>query len=295
MTSAHPLLRRLVNYSWALFEQRAARAYVAGPDREQALRVCERLQQRAGGTVCLWNSGEQSPVEIARECRSTVDAIRLRSLDCRLSIKAPALGFSRLLVATIVAEGQRARVPIHFDAQRWELADRTFSLISEVAALGSQLGCTLPGRWRRSVSDSRLASELGLRVRVVKGQSPDGERSSVDARQGFLQVIDALAGKVPLVAVATHDLELSRAALLRLRAAGTRSELELLYGLPLTASFQQAKSLGVPVRLYVPYGEAAVPYHFSDLRRDPRILSWMAQDLAGKTRKLRLRMLDGNP
>ena len=51
-----------------------------------------------------------------------------------------------------------------------ETVDDTFNLIGKARDIYAKLGCTLPGRWRRSLSDADRAIEMGLRVRVVKGQ-----------------------------------------------------------------------------------------------------------------------------
>ena len=60
-------------------------------------------------------------------------------------------------------------------------------------------------------------------------------------------MIDRLAGRAPLVAVATHDPCLARAA-------------------------------RVPARIYVPYGAAWVPYCLSQVRQNPRLLWWALRD-----------------
>jgi hypothetical protein len=41
-----------------------------------------------------------------------------------------------------------------------------------------------------------------------------------------------------------------------------------------------AARLRVGVRVYVPYGEAYMPYALGQIRRKPRILLWLAKDLA---------------
>jgi proline dehydrogenase len=79
--------------------------------------------------------------------------------------------------------------------------------------------------------------------------------------------------------VATHDEALVRVALQRLRAAGTPCELELLFGLPAAAAAHAADELSAPVRVYVPYGHATLPYRIPDARRDTRILGWFSQDV----------------
>ena len=68
---------------------------------------------------------------------------------------------------------------------------------------------------------------------------------------------------------------LAREALRRLRAAGTPCELELLFGLPAMPAARAADELSVPVRIYVPYGHATLPYRIADARRDARVLGWL--------------------
>jgi proline dehydrogenase len=97
-------------------------------------------------------------------------------------------------------------------------------------------------------------------------------------RRGFLEVIDRLAGGAREVAVASHDSWLARDALLRLRAAGTPCELELLNGLPKRTMLALAAELAVPVRVYIPFGIAWRPYALSKLGDNPRMLWWLARD-----------------
>jgi proline dehydrogenase len=141
------------------------------------------------------------------------------------------------------------------------------------------LGCTIPGRWLRSVDDARVACQWRLRVRVVKGQWADPRDPNVDMRSGFLKVIDGLCGRASSVAVATHDLPLAREAIGRLREAGTPSELELLYGVPCRGAVRLGRDLEVPVRFYVPQGQPRLPYLVNHARRNPRVLGWLARDV----------------
>jgi proline dehydrogenase len=137
----------------------------------------------------------------------------------------------------------------------------------------------LPGRWRRSLDDVERAIELGLRVRVVKGEQEDPAGGEMEPRAGVLAVVDRLAGRASAVAVATHDPDLAAEALRRLRAAGTFCELELLFGLPLGAPLAVARAAGVTTRLYVPYGHSWLPYRLSQAADNPGMLWWAARDL----------------
>jgi proline dehydrogenase len=248
--------------------------------------ACRTLRQRGrASAVGFWNQGSEEPDQVARTYGAAAEAASRNGLDTHLSIKAPALGFSTELVAELLKRADSSGVRVHFDSLAAESADRTLALVAGAAPAHPALGITLPARWRRSLGDADAAVELGLTVRVVKGRWPDHGSPEVDLREGFLAVVQRLAGRARRVAVATHDEALAREALRRLRAAGTPCELELLFGLPPAAAARAGDELSTPVRIYVPYGHATLPYRISNARRDIRVLGWFAQDLLRGRRK----------
>lgn len=269
-----------LRFSLAPLLRRAASAYVAGPRLDDALLACRALRGRGlASTVGFWNRGSDEPSQVMSTYLAAVEALSRSGLDAHLSIKAPALGFSPELVAKLLEQTRTAGVRVHFDSLSAESAERTLALIAQAAPAHDQLGITLPARWRRSLGDAAAAVELGLSVRVVKGRWPDRGAPDQDLRVGFLAVVERLAGRARQVAVATHDEPLARQALGLLRAAGTPCELELLFGLPTAPAARAADELAAPVRMYVPYGHATLPYRIPDARRDIRVLGWLSQDL----------------
>ena len=266
--------------------RRAASAYVAGPRLDQALDACRALQGRGvASAVGFWNRGSDEPSQVISIYLAAVKALSRNSLDARLSIKAPALGFSPELLAKLLEQARAANVLVHFDSLSLETAEPTLAMIAEATSSHDQLGITVPSRWSRSRADVEAAIELGLGVRVVKGRWPDLEAPDQDPRAGFLALVEQLAGRARQVAVATHDEPLARQALDLLHAAGTPCELELLFGLPPGPAARAAGELSAPLRIYVPYGHATLPYRIADARRDVRVLGWLSQDLLQGRRK----------
>ena len=265
--------------------RRATSAYVAGPALDDAMLACRTLGECGRvSAVGFWNQGSEEPGQVAETYRAAAEAVSQNGLDASLSIKAPALGFSPDLVAELLRRTCSSGVRVHFDSLAAESAERTLALIAGAASLHPELGVTLPARWDRSLADADLAVQLGLAARVVKGRWPDHGSPEVDPRAGFLALVDRLAGRARRVAVATHDQALARVALQRLRAAGTPCELELLFGLP-AATADAADELSVPVRVYVPYGHATLPYRIPEALRDVRVLGWFSQDVLWGRRK----------
>jgi proline dehydrogenase len=122
-------------------------------------------------------------------------------------------------------------------------------------------------------------------VRVVKGEWADPDQPGLAMREGFMAVVDRLAGRGRHVSVATHDADLAREAVRRLAAAGTPHDIELLLGLPFTRVVAVAREAGLPVRVYVPYGHASLRYGLGYLRRNPRRVWWLARDLLLRRRR----------
>ena len=259
----------------------ATRAYAAGPELRDALTLTRRFARRGdAATLGYWPGDADTPRSITQIYLSAIDALtREPKLSRSLSIKAPAVAFDQMLVRTVVGAAKDAGISVYFDSRACDAADRTFELIDAARRRHERVGCAIPGRWRRSIADADWAVKHDVDVRVVKGEWADIGPTEVDRRAGFLAVIDRLAGCARHVAVATHDFPLAREALTRLRAAGTSCELQLLLGLPTRALRNLASRLDVPIRMYVPYGHSRVPYHFSWMLKQPRVLTWIARDV----------------
>lgn len=254
-------------------------------------------------TIGYFNAESEAPRAVADASLAALaamtgpEAVAPANGRSYLSIKVPALGFDPSLVAEIVDKAAVAGIGVHFDSHSPAEADDTFRAIAgarqRISQLPSraaapegggpaawELGCTLPGRWLRSRDDVERAVEGRWRVRVVKGQWADPSSGAIDPRQGFLAVIDRLAGRACQVAVASHDPPLAREALHRLRRAGTPCELELLLGLPMQGALKVAREVGAPVRIYIPFGVSWIPYALAYVQKNPHVAWWAIRDAA---------------
>ena len=259
--------------------RRRASAYGAGPTLDDAIEVARRLAgEGLACTVGYSASRDDRPRAVADMHLAAFERLAAEGLDGEVSVKLSALGFDASLFAELDAAAAHSARALHVDALGPETVDATWVLLQGVRRAG-RLGTTLPGRWRRSVDDVLLATQLGLRVRVVKGQWPDTTAGDLDPAEGVLRVVDRLRGDPERVAVATHDSRLLAEALRRLAATGVPCAAELFFGLPFTASLRTARRLGVPVRVYVPYGKYGAPYGAAELPRNPTAAWWLLQDL----------------
>jgi proline dehydrogenase len=254
-------------------------AYGVGPGLDDALQAARRLASYGiASTVGYSPATEEGPRATADVHLAAFDRLAAEALDAYVSVKLSTLDFDRELLAELDAAAARSGRRLHLDALAPETVDTTWRLLEETPRAG-QLGTSFPGRWRRSADDVARAAELDLVVRVVKGQWQYGADGDADPTEGFLGLIDRLCGRARAVAVGTHDVALLTKAVGRLKGAGTPCEVELLYGLPFRAPALAARRMGVPVRVYVPYGQVGATYGIADLKRNPAAVWWLAQDL----------------
>jgi proline dehydrogenase len=258
---------------------RRAAAYRAGPGLDDALAVCRRLASCGMASAVGYSArpGERAGA-VARAHLRAFEALAASDLDAYVSVKLSALGFDAGLFAELASAAAESERRLHLDAVAPATADVTWRLLERAPATG-WLGTTLPARWRRSAADVARAAELGLSVRLVKGQWADGDGTPVDAAAGLLDLVDRLGGHAGGVAVATHAPELLAESLRRLQASGAACEAELFYGLPFRGPVRIARELGAPLRVYVAYGDVSAPYSVTDVLGNRAAAWWLAQDL----------------
>lgn len=265
----------------------AERRYLAGPELADAVHL--EAAYRADGlrtTVGYWNADDDSREVVAGEYGAQVDA--LAGIDgAQISIKAPAVGDDRGLIADLFARATAAGVGVHLDSLAPESQPAALDIACGLAGAAGSIGCTLPGRWPRSLADAARIAAAGIKVRVVKSEWPSPEDPGRDPRQGFLEVVRALADAgAPHVAVATHDGPLAQQGLAVLVAAGVPCELQVLHGMQARAAMAHARAAGVPIRVYVPYGHGRLPYSLERAALDPQVAARLARDLVRRNRRV---------
>lgn len=252
----------------------AARPYLGGESIDDALFVADRLQNEGFSTAfSYWDGGQESQCEIEAIAHATITTLATAAPQSYLALKPPALRFCEEAARRLAQTAAQQGVRLHFDSHGTGVTNRQNAMINAMLTVTQPrlLGTTLPGRHPRSLRDADWAAETGLNVRVVKGEWPDESDPKYDPRDGFLAVIDRLAGRAHHVAVATHELALAHQAILRLRNAGTACGLEVLLGMAAEPLLAWAKAESVPVRVYVPYGCGFIPNAMGVLRRNPRL------------------------
>ncbi|HUI63603.1 MAG TPA: hypothetical protein VL126_02085 [Bacteroidota bacterium] len=266
---------------------RMTKSHLAGPELVDAVQISGLAHARGwSSTLAYWSGPTDTPSSTSEIYIRTLNTILERAIQCYLSVKVTAINYDFGVISELLQVSDVSGVRIHFDAMDPASAEPTFALLERALKVRRNLGCTLPSRWRRSVQDVSRVIEYGIPVRIVKGQWPDPLDRRRNAHQGYMEIIRLLAGKASLVAVATHDRSLARDALRCLKGAGTTCEMEQLSSLPQNCA-AMARSLQVPIRVYIPFGYPSLPYDIWQVRARPQIVGWVLRDaIAGKHRHL---------
>jgi proline dehydrogenase len=257
---------------------RIASSHLAGPSLPDAVTIYNLAIQRGWScTFGPWTDPSNNPRTTAECYSNAIQKISDNSLTCYISIKLTALNYDYSLLKELVERAQLGGVRIHFDAMDPDSAPPTFKIIERLLASYKNIGCTLPSRWNRSIQDTEKVIDWAIPVRIVKGQWADLSHSKLDHRKNFLAIIDRLAGKAQLVAVATHDHKLANGSLQRLKESGSYCEMEQLSSLPQNCA-HLAKAMNIPMRIYIPYGFPSLPYNLRHVQTRPAIVGWVIRD-----------------
>jgi proline dehydrogenase len=271
---ARPMVQRLV--------AAVSRDRVVGERLPDALEAARALR-RGGYRVALayWNRTGEPASDIAARYRETASTVPDLGEGAYLSMKAPAFASDAGAFGEFLALAQSLGAQLHFDSAGIDAADDIFTLLEMCSPASDSVGCTLPGRWMRSLEDAKALRDADRPIRVVKGEWDDPSAPGVDPSRGFLDVIARLAGREAPVRVATHDSDLAARAIAMLRLGGTPCHAEMLYGFPVRGLVPRLVALDVPIRVYVPFGYGWVPYCLDYVRQRPSFLWWLLRDSLG--------------
>jgi proline dehydrogenase len=289
-----------------------ARRFVAGETLGETLRSITPISH-AGRRVILNHLGENvaTPNEARKARDSYVEMLRsLRNagIDGNIAVKLTQLGldFDRPLCLSLTHEIAAAAASlqnsIEIDMEGSGYTEATLQIFEEVQREHGNAGVALQAYLRRSQADlerlaplkSPLGPPLKPTIRLVKGayREPASvafqKKSEVDAN--YRRLLDSLLrpnGEGPVVAIATHDPALVDYACARVRQLALTAgqyEFQMLLGIRRDLQ-QKVFSQGHPFRVYVPFGEAWVPYFMRRLSERPANLAFVLRSLLAESKK----------
>jgi proline dehydrogenase len=153
-------------------------------------------------------------------------------------------------IAAALPAGRRLQV----GAEQERQAGHILETVLAVAGVGGAVSATVQANLKRSRSDALALAEAGVPVRLVKGAYVEDPRRAwawgEPTDLAFLELAHELHSHGAQVSLATHDPILREGLLRALPGVGV----EMLLGVRGSDAAQLAHR-GVPVRIYVPFGD----------------------------------------
>ncbi len=276
--------------------RRVSLRFVAGETLAEAIEVARRAN-KAGMPVSLNRLGEHvTDEESARrsfaDYLDAIDRLAADDIDGNISVKLTqlGLGFDRMLcqelLDALARRAAEAGTTVTVDMEDSSLTDATLDTYETVQHAHHNLGVALQAYLRRTPGDLTRIATLGGHIRLCKGAYDEPEavafrsRSQVDA--AYDELLTALMADEDLLpAIATHDdarISAAREAAERRRGP---YEFQMLYGIRVSLQ-EQLVAEGLPVRSYIPYGNAWYPYLTRRIAERPANLWFFVRALFGR-------------
>jgi proline dehydrogenase len=240
---------------------RLASPYVAGPAIADALAMARDLaRHRIRSSIDYFGESVTEPaaadavvadyLELAATLGEAPDGTYLSVDLSHLGVDLPEGAAGRLRT---IAEALPSGSAIQVGAEQNDRTDRILAAVTEVARTGAPVWATVQANLRRSAADGRALAEAGVPIRLVKGAYVEDATSAYAWGEptdlAFVGLAHDLHRAGATISLATHDAAL-RDALVRALADVA---VEMLMGVR-PDDARALAAAGVPVRVYVPYG-----------------------------------------
>ncbi len=165
--------------------------------------------------------------------------------------------------------------------------DATLRLVEAARPHGGDPGVVIQAMLRRAPDLLQWAIDRDVRVRLVKGAYKEPEAVAYQGREpirrAYLALLGPLLARSRAPAVATHDDVLLGGAAQIASQFDTPYEVQFLYGVREDLA-QQIARRGVPVRIYIPFGDAWYPYFMRRLAERPQNVGFFLRQVMDRTK-----------
>ena len=247
---------------------RLARGYVAGTRPQDAVACAHRLAAAGlASSIDFFGENVADPIAADRVADQYVALAQelerapghtFLSIDLsHIGLDQPGEAVQQRLERIVSALPAGRRIQVGAEQER--RADRILAAVSAVARQGGAVSATIQANLKRSRADAQALVEGGVPIRVVKGAyvedsqvaRPWGEPTDL----AFIELAHELHANGAEVAIATHDAVLRETLVRALPGIGV----EMLLGVR-SADARVVAGRGLPVRIYVPYGDGWFRY-----------------------------------
>lgn len=275
-----------------------ARNYIAGERLDDAVRVTRELNRKGiMSTIDILGEFVATPADakfFKDQCLQILEAIDREKLDANLSLKPtqmgllldPDLAFDN--IREIVARAAELANFVRIDMEDSSCTDATLDIYRRLREeFPDHVGTVLQSYLRRTYNDILGLENGQINLRLCKGIYNEARRLAYKDPQiinrSFVLCLERLLRKGAYIGIATHDEKLVVEAQALIRELGLKREdyeFQMLLGVD-----EELRSIiveqGHRLRIYVPFGEAWLPYSRRRLRENPSIARHALRQMLG--------------
>jgi len=278
-----------------------AKGYIAGSKLDDAVRVTEEFN-RQGMLTTIDILGEFIKTrDEARffqdQCRQILEVIRTKGLQSNLSLKPSQMGllldaeFAFQNIRELVKLAQENQSFVRIDMEDIACTDATIDFYRRLRAeFPGHVGTVLQSYLRRTPADIDSLADAPMNFRLCKGIYNEPRlhayKDPFVINRNFIYCLEKLFQKKAYVGIATHDEKLVFESLRLIEQYGLQKE-EYEFQMLLGVDEELRRILvegGHRLRVYVPYGEAWMPYSRRRLKENPMIAQHALKQLLGMKR-----------
>ena len=278
-----------------------AKGYIAGSHLDDAVRVTEQFN-RQGMLTTIDILGEFIKTKdeakfFQEQCRQILEVIQTRGMQSNLSLKPTQMGllldreFAFRNIRELVALAAEYKSFVRIDMEDVECTDATlefYRLLRE--EFPGHVGTVLQSYLRRTPADIDALADAPMNFRLCKGiyneKRIHAYKDPFVINRNFIYCLEKLFQHKAYVGIATHDEKLVFESLRLIEQYGLKKddyEFQMLLGVD-----EELRRIlvegGHRLRVYVPYGEAWLPYSRRRLKENPMIAQHALKQLLGMKR-----------
>lgn len=278
-----------------------AKGYIAGSHLDDAVRVTEEFN-RQGMLTTIDILGEFIKTKdearfFQEQCRQILEVIRIKGLQSNLSLKPSQMGllldpeFAFQNIRELVKLAQENQSFVRIDMEDVACTDATIDFYRRLRAeFPGHVGTVLQSYLRRTPADIDSLADAPMNFRLCKGIYNEPRvhayKDPFVINRNFIYCLEKLLQKKAYVGIATHDEKLVFESLRLIEQYGLKQD-EYEFQMLLGVDEELRRILvegGHRLRVYVPYGEAWLPYSRRRLKENPMIAQHALKQLLGMRR-----------
>jgi proline dehydrogenase len=273
-----------------------SRRYIAGKSLSDGVGVTKELN-RLGCRATVDVLGEEittreEAVGLKEASIRVLEAVAAERLDANLSLKLTSMGLridKELCFQNVEEIVDRARQLSNFVRIDMEDSTRTSDTLDIYRRLRKEhdnVGVVIQAYLKRSRSDVQSLIDDGIaHLRICKGiykESPEiAFKDKEIIRENYFVLLRMMLESGCFVGIATHDKVLVKKVvdlLGSMKIPKTKYEFQMLLGV--TENLRaDLVSRGLPLRVYIPYGEAWYGYSIRRLKENPKIAGHITKNI----------------